>query len=52
MPKAITKIDMEVKNQLREAALLIRFHTSKPVNTTLKYSSYREIAKTLNITSN
>ena len=49
MPKALTgKSDVE-KQQLREAALLMRFRTNTPNNDSKKYLAYRVIAKALSL---
>ena len=52
MPKALAKRSSDEKMQLKEAALLMRFHTTQPVYPALRYSSYKDIAKALRVSVN
>ena len=46
------KMDEKRKSELRTAALLIRFRSTKPSLKSRKYFSYKNIALTLNLTVN
>ena len=46
------KMDEKRKSELKTAALLIRFRSTKPSLKSRKYVSYKNIAKTLNLTEN
>ena len=39
-----------LQNQLRQAALMLRFRTAQPTSKSHKYLSYRDISQTLNLT--
>ena len=45
-------MDDKRKSELNNAALLMRFQSHKPSSMSRKYVSYKNIAKTLNITEN
>ena len=44
------KINKTLQNQLRLAALMLRYRTIKPTASSRKYLSYRVISQTLNLT--
>ena len=46
------KMDGKRKSELKTAVLLIRFRSPKPSSKSRKYVSYKNIAKTLNLTEN
>ena len=44
------RMDEDKRQQLRKAALLMRFRTDEPTTKSRKYAAYRLIAKILNLT--
>ena len=49
MPKALIKMNPQLKKELADAAMLLRYHTTDPQSIGVKYATFVSIAKALKL---